>query len=232
MNWHCLNLMQHQLIVVSDSIAPSRSTTKRLRGYGFGVQIRESLPYDLTPFALILLEFASNPSAAPEMVRNVRSRSSMPLLVLSSIQGVTECIVAFELGADDYVRTPIADLELVARITALIRRAELPHSKKADDFRLGDIEVLIGPRIVRVAGVTVHLTPIEFDLLKILVTNLGVLVTRDAISAEVFHRRSARNRALDVHMSGLRNKLGNSPCGSPRIRTIRGRGYIFNTEES
>jgi len=176
----------------------------------------------------IIVDLECNLAAYTDTIRTIRAQTDHPLVVLSGDGGVTECVVALELGADTYIRKPVVVQELAARIRALLRRVT-ESAKPAEDtvLRTGDVELDPNSRIVRLAGSPVHLTAVEFDLLNVLMASAGKLVTRDAISRTVFRRVSARSRSIDVHMSGLRKKLGDQHDGTVRIRTVRGYGYIF-----
>ena len=223
-------LMQ-RLLVICDSKSRLRDDTDRLQNFGFEVHSANgSLPDDLNAFDLLLLDCQAAPTTVTDTVRAIRGKSALPLMVLSSARGETECVLALELGADDFVRNPISDLELSARIKALIRRSRTTTTLPPAVLIQGDLELQVDARIVRRSGVTLELTPTEFDILKLLMSSAGTLVTRDTISLGVFHRKSSRNRAVDVHMSGLRKKLGPRRDGSVRIRTIRGYGFVFDTD--
>ena len=148
---------------------------------------------------------------------------------------VAECVVALEMGADDYVRKPVDDLELLARMKAILRRSSAERSTEALSQSLlvvEDVELHVMSRVAKKSGKLLDLTAVEFDLLKLLMESTGDVVTREVIAREVFRRRSAAcNRSIDVHMSGLRKKLGLRGDESARIRTIRGFGYVYTNGE-
>jgi len=219
----------YNLLLVSDCGTDETATV--LQSSGFGVVTQALLSSDVDQYDLVLLDTDSNPSACVDKVRDVRSRSSVPMIAMVGSVGVTECVVTLEMGADDFVHKPVADLELVARVKSVLRRATSGMDPQSV-LVAGDIELQSESRLVKQAGDMLHLTGIEFDLLRILMQSVGTLVTREVISREVFRRRAYLcNRSIDVHMSSLRKKLGPRNDTKTRIRTIRGYGYIYTNGE-
>jgi len=165
-----------------------------------------------------------------EVLKRIRQESSLPVLMLTARGDDFDRVVGLEIGADDYLPKPFNHRELVARIKAILRRTD-PDSWPASGTRVLEIDDLsINPanREVRRGGVPVELTAAEFLLLKTLAENPGTLVGRDELTRIVLHRRLAPfDRAIDMHVSNLRRKLGEKPDGSPRIRTVRGSGYFY-----
>jgi two-component system KDP operon response regulator KdpE len=159
-----------------------------------------------------------------EVCRRLREWSQMPIIVLSAIGDEDEKVRALEAGADDYVTKPFGPRELVARLQAALRRA----GGTADEptIRIDGLEVDLATRAVRVDGRDVHLTPIEFDLLRVLARNRGRLMTHRALLVEVWGPEySSDTQLLRRHVANLRGKI--EPRGeSPRyIRTDSGVGY-------
>ncbi|MDD2767706.1 MAG: response regulator [Methylococcus sp.] len=165
-----------------------------------------------------------------EVLKRIRQESSLPVLMLTARGDDFDRVVGLEIGADDYLPKPFNHRELVARIKAILRRTD-PDSRPASGTKLIEIDDLsINPanREVRRAGVPIELTAAEFLLLKTLGENPGTLVGRDELTRIVLHRRlTPFDRAIDMHVSNLRRKLGDKPDGSPRIRTVRGSGYFY-----
>jgi two-component system KDP operon response regulator KdpE len=154
-----------------------------------------------------------------EICRELRTWSNMPIIVLSAVGEDDEKVRALEEGADDYVVKPFGPKELVARLEAALRRVDVTPSEPAID--LGDLVVDLAARTVTVAGEDVHLTPIEFDLLKALARNRGRLLTHRTLLTEVWGPPYAGDTpTLRTHIANLRRKIGER-----HIRTDPGVGY-------
>jgi DNA-binding response OmpR family regulator len=155
-----------------------------------------------------------------EVCRQIRSRSSVPILMLTARDDEIDRVAGLEVGADDYVGKPFSPRELVARIKAILRRVD--GEGPQERLVLGDIELNAAAREVRVAGRPVDLRAKEFDLLAFLMENRGVVVSRDTLLDRVWGMEYAGgSRTVDVHVAQLRSKLGRPNL----IRTIRGAGY-------
>jgi two-component system KDP operon response regulator KdpE len=162
-----------------------------------------------------------------EVCRRLREWSDMPILVLSAVDDEAEKIRALRTGADDYVTKPFAPGELVARVEAVLRRA----GATADDpvLRAADLELDLVAHEVRVAGGEVHLTPIEFDLLRMLMSNRGRLLTHRALLTEVWGPEYAdASGLLRTHIANLRAKIEGPGRARGLIRTDSGIGYRFS----
>jgi two-component system, OmpR family, KDP operon response regulator KdpE len=158
---------------------------------------------------------------AVDVTRRLREWSAMPIIVLSAVGEEAEKVRALEAGADDYVTKPFGPRELVARLQAALRRVEGPREEPT--LRADGLEVDLAAREVRVEGDDVHLTPIEFDLLRTLVRQRGRLLTHRALLVEVWGPEYANDTAvLRTHIANLRRKIG-----SEHIRTDPGVGYRF-----
>lgn len=221
----------YSLLLVSD--LPSDDVRSILRNSGFGVAEGSSVPIDdLDRYHLILLVTDVH-STAVEQLRSVRENSNVPLIVVAGGTTVAQRVEILELGADDFLPNSVAGVELLARVKSLLRRAT-PNTKSLRTLVADDLELQSDSRILRKSGVPVHLTGVEFELLRVLLLSVGNVVTREVISREVFRRRPYLcNRSIDVHMSSLRKKLGPREDGKAiRIRTIRGYGYMYTNGQS
>jgi two-component system, OmpR family, KDP operon response regulator KdpE len=160
-----------------------------------------------------------------ELCRRLREWSSMPILVLSAIGEEDAKVQALEAGADDYVTKPFGPRELVARLGAVLRRAGDAPGDPA--IEVDGLRVDLADRVVRRDGEEVHLTPIEFDLLRTLVRHRGRLMTHRALLVEVWGPQYADDtQVLRAHIANLRRKI--EPAGDRRyIRTEPGVGYRF-----
>jgi two-component system KDP operon response regulator KdpE len=156
-----------------------------------------------------------------EVTRRLREWSEMPIIVLSAVGEEAEKVRALEAGADDYVTKPFGPRELIARLQAALRRAGRGRDEPA--IRAGSLEIDLSAHTVRVAGEPLHLTPIEFDLLRTLARNRGRLLTHRALLVEVWGPEYANDtQVLRTHIANLRRKIG-----SEHVTTDPGIGYRF-----
>jgi two-component system, OmpR family, response regulator CpxR len=170
-----------------------------------------------------------------DVLRRIRNTSRIPVLLLTARGEDVDRIVGLEIGADDYLPKPFNPRELVARIRAILRRTqagekagERLEDQIPDVVRVGDIELDPATRIVRQNGKPVELTSVEFNLLHVLLREAGRVVTREHLVDAVLSRKfSPFDRSIDMHVSKVRKKLGDSDIGSDHIKTVRGVGYIF-----
>jgi two-component system KDP operon response regulator KdpE len=162
-----------------------------------------------------------------EVCRSLREWTSMPILVLSAVGEEESKVRALEAGADDYVTKPFSPRELVARLRAVLRRAAPEPDEPV--IEADGLTIDLGSRVVRLRGEEIHLTPIEFDLLRALARNRGRLLTHRALLQEVWgHAYGDDVATLRTSIARLRRKI--EPAGSPAryIRTDPGVGYRFD----
>lgn len=166
-----------------------------------------------------------------DVLRRIRNTSKLPVLLLTARGEDVDRIVGLEIGADDYLPKPFNPRELVARIRAILRRTQ--GAGKSEEgmpeiVRVGDVELDPATRTVRHHGQPVELTSVEFNLLHVLLREAGHVVTRERLVDEVLSRKfSPFDRSIDMHVSKVRKKLGESDNGAVHIKTVRGVGYIF-----
>ena len=161
-----------------------------------------------------------------EVLRRLRAKSAIPVLMLTARGDEADRVVGLELGADDYVPKPFSPRELLARIRAVLRRAQ-PEAT-SERIAIGGVEVDVAARVARVDGAPIDLTGLELDLLVALMRRAGRVVPRDALLSEAGRDDVVvGERTVDVHISHLRRKLGDDPRSPSRIRTVRGVGYVF-----
>ena len=161
-----------------------------------------------------------------EVLKRLRMTSRQPVLLLTARGEDVDRILGLELGADDYLPKPFNPRELVARIRAILRRTQ--GEGKQPLLQAGGIELDTATRTVRQAGVTIELTSVEFGLLEMLLRSAGQVVTREKLAAQVLGRKFAPfDRSIDMHVSKVRKKLGDTGGADDLIKTVRGAGYIF-----
>ena len=159
------------------------------------------------------------------VLQQLRRRKDLPVIMLTARVQPQDRILGLNTGADDYLPKPFDPDELLARVRAVLRRADTARWKDSTVLSIGDIRLNPATREAWVAGAAVELTAAEFDLLEMLMRSAGRVVTREEITAALFEREATPyNRFLDVHISHLRTKLER---GKKLIRAVRGVGYVF-----
>jgi DNA-binding response OmpR family regulator len=163
-----------------------------------------------------------------EVLRQLRSWSDVPVIMLSERQSETERIAALESGADDYASKPFSTAEIIARMRAVLRRASPPPAVTSVSW--GRLRIDLLARRVEVVGRAVPLTPIEYELLRHLATHPGVAVSREQFLREVWHSRSTWQdpETVTEHVRRLRAKLTAAGLDEHWITTLRGFGYRFD----
>jgi DNA-binding response OmpR family regulator len=161
-----------------------------------------------------------------DVLKQLRARSSVPVLMLTARGDDIDRIIGLEVGADDYLPKPFNPRELVARIKAILRRIE-ERRTDLEKFTAGDILIDTSLREAYVGDRSLQLTTIEFALLEVLVRNPGRALSREYLTGIALGRKlGAFDRTIDVHISNLRRKL-DEHRGIQRIKTIRGSGYLL-----
>jgi DNA-binding response OmpR family regulator len=181
---------------------------------------------------LVILDLMLPGLSGLDVCREVRGQYDGAILMLTASQAEADHVAGLELGADDFVTKPIEPRVLLARVRAQLRG--LHHGSAAgprpDDasIRLGSLELDVAARHVRVAGVEVPLTAMEFDVLLLLAREAGTVVSRDELYAKVAGvPYDGLDRGMDVHVSRLRRKLERGGYDPGRIKSIRGAGYLL-----
>jgi len=184
--------------------------------------------------ALAVLDYMLPGMNGFEVLRQIRARSRLPIVMLTARGDDMNRIIGLQIGADDYLPKPFNPLELVARINAVLRRAQAEPAQKADREVLvvGDIEMENRTRTVRRADKVVELTVVEYSLLEKFLSAPGRILEREELVKEVLHRNlTPFDRSIDTHVSNLRKKLGHEVNGVERIKTARSVGYIYASPE-
>ena len=167
-----------------------------------------------------------------EVCRRIRASTDVPIVMLTARGENDDRVVGLETGADDYVPKPFNPRELLARMRAIVRRVRRPaHPGAADRVEVGDLVVDVPAHSASLAGATLQLTSFEFRVLVALARRAGETVTREELASVVLPKSDGYDpsvdRSLDVHVSHLRQKLGDDAREPRRIRTVRGAGYIL-----
>ena len=182
-------------------------------------------------FDAVLLDVMMPGMDGLSVLRRIREKSTIPLIMLTARGDETDRVVGLELGADDYVAKPFSPRELLARLRAVLRRAQ--PAVQAERLSAGGIEIEVGTREVRREGQRISLTGIEFDILLALMRRAGRVVPRASLLAEAGRDDlTVGERTVDVHISKLRKKLGDNTRAPRLIKTVRGVGYVLAKEHA
>ena len=219
-----------RLLVVEDDEVINESLTLRLEAQGYAVTRAFDGPgaveaFTADPPDVVLLDIMLPGFDGLEVCRRIQAIRPVPVLMLTARDDETDILVGLAVGADDYVTKPFRMREVVARVQALLRRveraAELAARPTATDLVVGGLTVSPSARRVTVQGSEIHLTPLEFDLLRVLAEAPGRVFERDQLLRDVWGWADAYGtRTLDSHVKALRAKIG-----ADRIRTVHGVGY-------
>jgi DNA-binding response OmpR family regulator len=186
-----------------------------------GLAVLEAAPFDV-----VLLDIMMPGLDGLEVCRRIRAKSRVPILMLTAKGDETDRVVGLELGADDYIAKPFGPRELVARLRAVLRRVN--PSADAELVVINEISIDVPAHKVLIDGREIELTGIEFDILLALARRAGRVVARDALLSEAGRGDvTVSDRTVDVHISHLRQKLGDDPRSPKKIKTIRGVGYVL-----
>lgn len=163
-----------------------------------------------------------------QVLKAIREHSQTPVLMLTDRGDDIDRVVGLEIGADDYILKPCNPRELVARLRAILRRTQkVPIHRPIIEEH--NIVVDCSKRNVTMAGKFLELTNAEFNILEMLIKSPGQAFSKEELTEYALGRKyTAYDRSIDVHISNLRNKLGDNPQGEPILKTVRGFGYMFN----
>ena len=185
---------------------------------------------DGIPYELLILDIMMPGPSGLDICRDVRSRSAVPIIVLTAKDAEVDKVVGLEVGADDYVTKPFSVRELLGRVRAQLRRRELDRSPLDQAVRIesGPVAIDLVRHVATVREVPINLTRSEFQLLRLLVGRAGEVFARRQIMEELWQTEfDGDERACDVHISNLRQKIELDPQNPELVLTVRGVGYKF-----
>lgn len=224
-----------RVLVVEDDAGLAIGLRNNLEIEGYEVDLAETGTEGLDLIrrrapGLVILDLMLPEMDGYRVLRRIRDESiNTPVLILTARGEETDKVLGFRLGADDYVTKPFSVLELLARVAALLRRAgATPHAADgARTHRFGDIIVDEQAHVVTKSGQTVALTPLEFDVLRVLLKRRGTVVSRQQLLKEVWSHQADDivTRTVDTHVGELRKKLEVDPANPRHILTVRKIGY-------
>ncbi|HZE68863.1 MAG TPA: response regulator transcription factor [Pyrinomonadaceae bacterium] len=222
-----------EILIIDDDVALCGLVTEYLQSLGFHVEALHRGDIGAKRalegrHSIIVLDVMLPGLNGFDVLRQIRSASKIPVLMLTARGDDIDRIVGLEIGADDYLPKPFNPRELAARIRAILRRSSSTESTETARVAVGDVEMETGARIVRRGGDIIDLTAVEYDVLEKLLRAAGRILTREELSRAVLGRSSSPfDRSIDMHISNLRKKLGHRVGESDRIKTIRGVGYVY-----
>jgi two-component system KDP operon response regulator KdpE len=232
-------MTQPVVILIEDEVQIRRFVRAALEAEGWQVHEADTAKRGLADAGtrkpeLLIVDLGLPDGDGIDVIRDVRGWSNVPILVLSARTNEVDKIAALDAGADDYLTKPFGLGELMARVRANLRRPRTVATEAQHDgvaqadavFRFGDIEVNRAERIVRRAGAEVHLTPIEYRLLAVLIANVGRVITHKQMLRDVWGpSHSEQNHYLRIYMGHLRQKLEGDPAQPRHLLTESGVGY-------
>ena len=225
-----------RILVVEDEISFSDPLSYLLRKEGYEVAVAETGPEALADFDragadLVLLDLMLPGLSGTEVCRAIRSRSNVPVIMLTAKDSEIDKVVGLEIGADDYVTKPYSSRELLARIKAVLRRLSEPEDLLPATIEAGPVRMDGERHIVTVSGEPTQLPLKEFELLEMLLRNTGRVLTRMQLIDRVWGSDYVGDtKTLDVHVKRLRAKIEPDPADPRHIVTVRGLGYKFESD--
>ena len=227
--------MSSQILIIDDDTELTDLLTQYLEPEGFTVScihdggqgVKKALNQT---FDAIILDVMLPTLNGFEVLKAVREHLDTPVLMLTARGDDVDRIVGLEIGADDYLPKPCNPRELVARLRAILRRTQkTPVHKPIIEHH--NIVVDCSKRIVTLAGQELELTNAEFNILEMLIKSPGQAFSKEELTEYALGRKyTAYDRSIDVHISNLRNKLGEDETGEAIVKTVRGFGYLFQGE--
>ena len=222
-----------RILIVEDEPSLSDPLSFLLQREGYDTEIAGDGRAALTAFDragadLVLLDLMLPGLSGTEVCRELRTRSSVPIIMLTAKDSEVDIVVGLELGADDYVTKPYSSRELLARIRAVLRRRIDLEADDGGIVEVGAVRMDVERHSVSVEGREVNMPLKEFELLELLLRNAGRVLTRGQLIDRVWGSDYfGDTKTLDVHIKRIRSKIEQSPSEPTRLVTVRGLGYRF-----
>jgi two-component system, OmpR family, response regulator RegX3 len=229
-------MTKRTILLIEDEQAISEPLAAALAREGFDPVVGDTAAKGLELLAsrspdLVLLDVMLPDGDGRDILRQIRSRSRLPVVMLTARGEEMDRVLGLELGADDYVTKPFSAAELIARIRAVLRRTEEAPAgpdNSTSVLEVSDVRMDLETHLASRAGERLDLTVKEFEVLRVLLARAGKVVRRDDLIAEVWDSSwFGPTKTLDVHISALRKKLGDDPSEPRYIHTVRGVGFRF-----
>ncbi|MCU1416583.1 MAG: DNA-binding response regulator [Schumannella sp.] len=222
-----------RILIVEDEPSLSEPLAFLLQREGYETEIAGDGRAALTVFDragadLILLDLMLPGLSGTEVCKEIRTRSSVPIIMLTAKDSEVDIVVGLELGADDYVTKPYSSRELLARIRAVLRRRIDTEGDDDGVVEVGAVRMDVERHSVAVEGREVNMPLKEFELLELLLRNAGRVLTRGQLIDRVWGSDYfGDTKTLDVHIKRIRSKIEQNPSEPDRLVTVRGLGYRF-----
>ena len=222
-----------RVLLVEDEESFSDPLSYLLKQEGFEVAVAQTGPEALREFDrvgadIVLLDLMLPGLSGTEVCRALRSRSSVPVIMLTARDSEIDKVVGLEIGADDYVTKPYSTRELLARMRAVLRRGTEPEELLPATLSAGPVRMDVDRHVVTVSGEHVAMPLKEFELLELLLRNAGRVLTRGQLIDRVWGADYVGDtKTLDVHVKRLRAKIEPDPGAPAHLITVRGLGYKF-----
>ena len=224
-----------RILIVEDESSLSEPLAYLLEREGYETEIADNgltavAEFDRAGADLVLLDLMLPGLSGTEVCREIRSRSSVPIIMLTAKDSEVDIVVGLELGADDYVTKPYSTRELLARIRAVLRRRVETDDDSEAILEAGSVRMDIERHTVAVDGVTTAMPLKEFELLELLLRNSGRVLTRGQLIDRVWGADYfGDTKTLDVHIKRIRSKIEKVPSEPTMLVTVRGLGYRFES---
>ena len=222
-----------RILIVEDEPSLSEPLSFLLRREGYDTEIaadgREALAaFDRDAADLVLLDLMLPGLSGTEVCRELRTRSAVPIIMLTAKDSEVDIVVGLELGADDYMTKPYSTRELLARIRAVLRRRVDVEGVDDAVLEVGPVRMDVDRHAVSVGGGEVAMPLKEFELLELLLRNAGRVLTRGQLIDRVWGADYfGDTKTLDVHIKRIRSKIESDPSEPTMLLTVRGLGYRF-----
>lgn len=230
----------HKILLVDDDITLCRLLVEFLTRDGFaasavysGAEALETVTHD-DLYDAVVLDIMMPGISGLEVLQSLRSRFSIPIIMLTGRGDDIDRIIGLEMGADDYIGKPCNPRELAARLRAVLRRTTEPQDRMTKSvLESNGIRLDIGRREATLAGEPLNLTSAEFNTLALLMQSAGEVLSKELLTEKVLYRKlNAYDRSIDVHISRIRQKLSAHLPATNMIKSIRGAGYQFISDDN
>ncbi|MCW8894514.1 MAG: response regulator transcription factor [Sulfurimonas sp.] len=221
--------MTHNILLIEDDLDMQTLISDYLHNYDFKVvaydkpiDALENLKNNSSLYSLVVLDLMLPQMDGFDVCKKIKEMLDIPIIISSARNEISDKILGFELGADDYLAKPYEPRELVLRINSILKRAT--NSSKT----IGDFEINENKHEIKIDGLLLDLTKIEYDILDLFLKNISKPLSRESISNAVTGvAYNSKDRTIDMHISNLRQKLGDDPKNSHYIKSVWGIGYKF-----